>query len=44
LEEYEKFWAEWRARPETPKVLEQLRELVERGGGNEIWTLAGQRS
>ncbi len=40
LEEYEKGWAEWFARPETAAFVEKWSDLTESGGHNEIWTLA----
>ena len=39
LAEYEKFWAEWRASPETAAFQEKFNDLLEAGGTNEIWTL-----
>jgi len=39
LEEYEKGWAEWRARPEVAAFMEKWYDLTESGGNNEIWTL-----
>lgn len=39
LEEYERDWAEWDARPETPEFLEKFFELLVPGGTNEIWEL-----
>ena len=37
---YEKFWADWLAKPETPAFLEKWNELIESGGSREIWELA----
>jgi hypothetical protein len=39
LAEHEKFWAEWRASPETAAFLKKFNDLLEAGGTNEIWTL-----
>ena len=40
LAECEKFWADWLAKPETPAFMEKWNDAVERGGTDEIWTLA----
>jgi hypothetical protein len=39
LAAYEKFWADWFARPETPAFMDSWYPLNETGGKNEIWTL-----
>lgn len=39
LAEYEKFWAEWFAAPESAVFLKKWDDLLEAGGTNEIWTL-----
>ena len=36
---YEKFWADFSARPETAEFMSKWYELTEGGGTNEIWTL-----
>ena len=36
---YEKFWADFSARPETAEFMSKWYELTEGGGANEIWTL-----
>jgi hypothetical protein len=39
LEDYEKFWTDWFARPETAEFMEKWAKLTESGGTNEIWNL-----
>jgi len=39
LQEYDKFWADWRAGPETAEFMKKWYELTESGGVNEIWDL-----
>ena len=39
LEDYEKFWTDWDARPETAEFMEKMNKLTETGGTNEIWDL-----
>jgi len=39
LEDYEKFWTDWFARPETAEFMEKWYKLTESGGTNEIWNL-----
>jgi hypothetical protein len=39
LADYNKFWTEWFARPETAEFMEKWNKLTERGGTNEIWDL-----
>ena len=39
LEDYEKFWTDWNARPETAEFMEKFNKLTESGGTNEIWDL-----
>jgi hypothetical protein len=39
LDEYEKFWTDWSARPETAEFMEKWNQLTERGGTDEIWDL-----
>ncbi len=39
LEDYEKFWTDWEARPETVEFMEKFNKLTESGGTNEIWNL-----
>lgn len=39
LEDYEKFWTDWFARPETAEFMEKWYKLTETGGTNEIWNL-----
>lgn len=39
LEDYQKFWAEWAARPETAEAQGKFDDVTETGGSNEIWTL-----
>jgi hypothetical protein len=40
LAEYDEFWTEWNARPETAAFMGKWNELVDIGGANEVWTLA----
>jgi hypothetical protein len=40
LAEYERYWAEWDAKPETAAFSEKWNELREAGGTLEIWNLA----
>jgi len=39
LEDYDKFWTDWSARPETAEFMEKWYKLTENGGTNEIWNL-----
>ncbi len=39
LEDYDKFWTDWSARPESAEFMEKWYNLTERGGTNEIWNL-----
>jgi hypothetical protein len=40
LEEFEKFWTDWTARPETSAFVEKLRSLLGPGSTHEFWDLA----
>jgi hypothetical protein len=40
LEEFEKFWADWTARPETGAFQEKLLSLLGPGSTHEFWHLA----
>jgi hypothetical protein len=44
MEEQQRSWAEWAARPDTPAFFEKWFKLFERGGGTEIWKLAAHRA
>jgi hypothetical protein len=35
----EKFWTEWSTKPETAEFWKKWNELVEAGGGNEVWNV-----
>lgn len=39
LQDYEQFWTDWSARPETAEFMEEWFKLTEIGGTNEIWNL-----
>jgi hypothetical protein len=39
LAAYEKAWADWFDKPETPDFMEKWNELTKSGGKNEIWDL-----
>lgn len=39
LAEWEAYWADWRARPESAEFGRQLAELVESGGEHQLWTV-----
>ena len=39
LDQYNKFWADWYARPETAAFMKKWSALIELGGKNELWTL-----
>ena len=39
MDQLEKKWAEWLARPEVPTLFEKLDSLFVPGGSNEIWNL-----
>jgi hypothetical protein len=40
LAEYERYWADYFAQPQTTAFLERWFELTETGGTNELWELA----
>ena len=44
LEEQQRVWAAWFARPDTPTFAEKWNKVVERGGGSEIWNLVAHRA
>lgn len=39
IAERQAFWAAFFARPEMPEWMDRWKELVETGGGTELWTL-----
>jgi hypothetical protein len=39
LAEQDKFWTDWFAKPEAREFFKKFNELIERGGGSEIWNL-----
>jgi hypothetical protein len=39
LAELDALWAEWWSNPETPAFMEKWNELVDAGGGSEVWNL-----
>ena len=40
LAEREKFWTDWGTSEKAPAVLEKFWEILELGGGSEIWRVA----
>lgn len=39
LAEWEAYWTDWRAKPESAEFLRKLAELLESGGEHQLWTV-----